>query len=71
MVGAIFGTIWWVVTLPFRLIIGTVALLGRATAFVLGFVMMVVGVALCAGPLLLVGLPMFVVGLFITLRALE
>ncbi len=70
MVGAIFGTIWWVVTLPFRLLIRTVELLGRATAFVLGFVAMVVGVALCAGPLFLIGIPVFVVGLLITLRAL-
>lgn len=71
MVGAIFGTIWWVVTLPFRLLVGTVALLGRATAFGLGFVMMVVGVALWAGPLFLIGIPVFVVGLLVTLRALD
>ena len=71
MLGAVFGTIWWVVTLPFRLLFGVVEWLGRLTALALGFTMMVVGVALWAGPLALIGIPVFVVGLLITLRSLD
>ena len=71
MLGTILRILWWIATLPFRLLVGTVKLLGRATAFVLGFVLMVVGVALCAGPLFLIGIPVFVVGLLLTLRALD
>jgi hypothetical protein len=71
MVDAVLGALWWVVSLPFRLIYGLVELLGRLTALVLGFGMMVVGVALWgAGPLVILGVPLFVVGLLITLRAL-
>jgi hypothetical protein len=71
MVGALFGILWWVVLLPFRLLHGVVDLLGRLTAVVLGFGMMVVGVALWAGPSLILGVPLFVIGLLITLRALD
>lgn len=71
MLGAVIGSIWWVVSLPFRLLIGLVEWLGRLTALALGFVMMVVGVALWAGPLALVGIPLFIVGLLITLRSLD
>jgi hypothetical protein len=71
MVDTVLGALWWVITLPIRLLFRVVELLGRLTAFVLGFVMMVVGVALGASPLFFVGIPMFVVGLLITLRALE
>ena len=40
--------LWTVVTLPFRLLAGVVALLGRLASLVLGFVLMVVGAALMA-----------------------
>jgi hypothetical protein len=65
------GALWSVVTLPFRLLFGLVEWLGRLLAFGLGFVLMVIGVALWAGPLYLVGIPMFVGGLLITLRSLD
>lgn len=71
MVGALFGTLWWVVTLPFRLVIGLVEWFGRLTALALGFALMVVGVALWASPLFVVGIPVFVVGLLVTLRSLD
>ena len=71
MLGAVFGTIWWIVMLPFRLLVGLVEWIGRLAAFALGFVMMVVGVALWAGPLFVIGVPVFVVGLLITLRSLD
>ena len=71
MVGTVFGTLWSVVLFPFRLLIGAVELFGRLVALVLGFILMVLGVAVCAGPLIIVGIPLFVVGLIITMRALD
>jgi hypothetical protein len=71
MLGAMLGTVWSVVTLPFRLLAWVVEWLGRLTALALGFVLMVLGVALLAGPLYLFGVPVFVVGLLITLRSLD
>jgi hypothetical protein len=73
--GAIFITmiaaLWFAVSLPFRLIFRIIAWLGRVTAVLLGFVLMVVGMALWAGPLFFVGIPLFLVGLVVTLRCLE
>jgi hypothetical protein len=71
MLGAMLGAIWSLVTLPFRLLAWIVEWLGRLTALALGFVMMVVGVALWAGPLFFVGIPVFVIGLLVTLRSLD
>jgi hypothetical protein len=65
-----FGAIWSVVTLPFRLVVWVVETLGRVTGLVFGFMLMVVGVALWAGPLFLIGIPLFVVGLLLFLRCL-
>ena len=70
MLGALFGTVWTVVTLPFRLILGLVDLLGRLFGLVLGFALMVLGVAFLASPLYLFGIPLFLVGLVLTLRSL-
>ena len=71
MVGTVFGTLWSVILFPFRLLIGAVELFGRLVALVLGFILMVLGVAVCAGPLIIVGIPLFVVGLIVTMRALD
>ena len=70
MVGTMLGAIWTVITLPFRLVLGAIELLGRLTGLVVGFVVMVVGVALAVGPLFPVGIPLFLVGLVLTLRSL-
>jgi hypothetical protein len=70
MLGALWGTIWAVVTLPVRLLFGLVELLGRATGLVLGFALMVLGVALGAGQFFLIGIPLFFVGLLMMLRSL-
>jgi hypothetical protein len=70
MLGAVFGAIWWLVALPFRLLAWVVTALGRFAALILGFVLMVVGMALWAGPLFVIGIPLFIVGLLITLRSL-
>ncbi|SIO39913.1 hypothetical protein SAMN05444166_4377 [Singulisphaera sp. GP187] len=69
MLESVFGAIWSVVTLPFRLVVWVVETLGRLSGLVFGFVLMVVGVALWAGPLSLIGIPLFIVGLVLTLRS--
>lgn len=69
-VGAVFGFAWSLVLLPFRIVIGLVRLIGRLSGIALGFSLMVVGMALWAGPLFIVGIPMFVIGLLLTLRCL-
>ena len=69
IVGA-FSAAWFVVALPFRLVRGTISLLGRLTGILVGFTLMVVGMALCAGPFFLIGAPLFLIGLLLTLRCL-
>ena len=58
------------ITLPFRLVYGIIALLGRLTGIMLGFSLMVVGMALWAGPFFIIGIPLFIIGLLVTLRCL-
>lgn len=67
---ALLSAVWFVVTLPFRVILWAVSLLGRLAGVTIGFTLMVVGMAFLAGPLALIGLPLFIVGLFLTLRSL-
>jgi hypothetical protein len=62
---------WSAVALPFRLTFWVIAWLGRLTAVTLGFSLMVVGIALWAGPFFFVGIPLFLVGLVLTLRCLD
>jgi hypothetical protein len=64
------GVIWTLVTLPIRLVVGILDFLSRATGLTLGFALMVLGVALGAGSWLLLGAPIFVVGLILTLKCL-
>ena len=71
MLGTVFETLWSVVLFPFRLLIGAVELFGRLVALALGFILMVIGVAIWAGPLAIVGIPLFIVGLIITVRSLD
>ena len=71
MLGPVLGALWAVVTLPFRLLRRVVEMLGRLTALAIGFTLMVVGVAFWAGPLPVAGVPLFIVGLLLTLRSLE
>jgi hypothetical protein len=66
----ILRAIWFIVTLPFRILFWTVATLGRVVGVLLGFSMMVVGIALWAGPFFLIGIPLFLIGLVLTLRCL-
>ncbi len=64
------GVIWSIVTLPIRLLAWTADFLSRLTGLGLGFALMVLGVALGAGPSLALGGPLFVLGLLLTLRSL-
>jgi fucose permease len=70
MLENVFGAIWTVLTLPIRLVVWVVEMIGRGAGLVVGFVLMVVGIALWAGPLFYFGIPLFVVGLLLTLRNL-
>ena len=65
-----FDVLWTVVTFPFRAIGWAVELLGRIVGVVLGFALMVAGIAFCSGSLLLLGIPLFLVGLLLMLRSL-
>jgi len=71
LLGTSVAVLWLLITLPFRLIFRLIAWLGRLTAMLLGFVLMVVGIALWAGPLFFVGIPVFIIGLFVTLRCFD
>lgn len=64
------NAIWSILTFPFRLIGSLVAVVGRAVGLVIGFVLMAAGVAFSAGTLIVVGLPLFIIGLLVTLKAL-
>jgi hypothetical protein len=68
---SVLGTLWYVITAPFRLVFWTVAWVGRVTAALFGFCLMVVGIALGAGPLFFLGIPLFLVGLVLTLKCLD
>ena len=68
---ALLSVLWFLATLPFRLIYLIIAWMGRLTALVLGFSLMVVGMALWAGPFFFIGIPLFLVGLVLTLRCLD
>ena len=64
------GTLWFVLTMPLRLVFWTFEMLGRLFGLGVGFVMMVGGAALWSGPLYPIGIPLFAVGLLLTLRNL-
>jgi hypothetical protein len=61
----------FVIMLPFRMVFQLIAWLGRVTALLLGFCLMVMGMAFLAGPFFWFGIPLFVVGLVLTLRCLD
>ena len=65
-----FAMLWSILMFPFRLIGWVVEMLGRFVGAALGFVLMVVGVALCLGPLLPLGVAVFVVGQVVLLKSL-
>jgi hypothetical protein len=68
LIAGVAVAVWYLITLPFRLLIGVVGILGRLAGVILGFSLMVVGMALWAGPLFILGIPLFIIGLLLTLR---
>jgi hypothetical protein len=64
------GVIWLIVTLPIRILFWVAEVLGRLVGLTLGFALMVLGVAVLAGPFMVLGIPIFLVGLLLTLRSL-
>lgn len=70
LIAATFSAVWFLATLPFRLVFGAIRLLSRLTGVAVGFTLMAVGMAFCAGPFFLIGVPMFLIGLLLTLRCL-
>ena len=64
------GMIWSIVTLPIRILSWTAGFASRLAGLVVGFGLMVLGVAIGAGPSLALGAPIFVIGLLLTLRSL-
>lgn len=64
------GMLWRVVTFPFRLLGWVIDLFGRLVAVLLGFALMVIGMALCASSLMIVGVPVFVIGLILAMKSL-
>ncbi|QEH31628.1 hypothetical protein OJF2_00930 [Aquisphaera giovannonii] len=70
LVAGLFRLAWFVVTLPIRLVLLVINLVGRLTGIAVGFGMMVVGMALCISPFFIVGVPVFVIGLLLTMRCL-
>jgi hypothetical protein len=66
------GFLFSVIAFPFRVVGKLVDLIGRAVVLVLGFAMMVGGVALTLMPVFrIIGIPLFIVGLLLVLRALS
>ncbi|MDE2508226.1 MAG: hypothetical protein KGM43_13510 [Planctomycetota bacterium] len=63
--------LWWLVLLPFRLVAWLIGLLGRMGGVFVGFVLMMLGVALSAGSLIILGVPLFILGLLLTIRCLS
>jgi hypothetical protein len=63
------GTIWSLVTLPFRLIGWAIEMMGRLIGLGIGFALMVAGVALWAGSWFWMGVALLLVGLVLTLRS--
>jgi hypothetical protein len=61
----------YLITLPFRLIFWVIAWVGRLAALLLGFSLMVVGIALWVGPLFFLGIPLFLLGLLLTFKSLR
>ncbi len=66
----VLASLVYVITLPFRLIFRVIAWVGRLAALLLGFSLMVIGIALWVGPLFFLGIPLFLLGLLLTFKSL-
>lgn len=61
--------VWSILTFPFRVIGWVIEVCGRVVGAILGFILMVLGVALTAGPFVVLGIPLFLVGLILLLKS--
>jgi hypothetical protein len=66
----LFTAIWGIATLPFRLVFGVFGLVGRLAVLSIGFSLMVLGAAMSAGPMAMLGIPVFIFGLILSMRSL-
>jgi hypothetical protein len=65
------NTLFEILTFPFRLIGKVIDVAGRLVVLIVGFLFMVLGIG-ALGPLgPTIGIPLFIVGLLLTLRALS
>jgi hypothetical protein len=69
-ISLLFAAIWGIVTLPFRIVFGVFGLVGRLAVLAIGFSLMVLGAAMSAGPLAMLGIPVFIFGLILSMRSL-
>lgn len=65
------SAVWFVLTLPIRIVAWVVVTLGRIAAVGVGFILMVIGVALGASALYIFAIPLFVIGLLLTIKAMN
>jgi hypothetical protein len=68
---AVLGKLLFIISLPFRVVFWTIAWLGRMAVSSLGFVFMVLGVVLWAGPSWFFGILLFLAGLVLLLKSLR
>lgn len=65
-----FGPIWFVMTLPFRLVFGVIGAVGRMVGMALGMAILATGGAMWAAQLPHFAVPVMVVGGLLTLKSL-
>lgn len=65
-----FGLAWFVMTLPFRLVIGLIGTVGRMIGLALGFIILATGAAMWAAQLPHFAVPVMIVGGLLTLKSL-
>jgi hypothetical protein len=64
-------TAWFILFLPIRFVALVLGFVGRLAGVILGFGLIVLGMALCTGPLFIFGIPVLIIGLLLLLRCLH
>ncbi|MFM1800958.1 MAG: hypothetical protein RJA81_310 [Planctomycetota bacterium] len=64
------GLAWFVMTLPFRVILGLITTVGRMIGLALGFIILATGAAMWAAQLPHFAIPVLIVGGLLTLKSL-
>ena len=65
-----FGPVWFVMTLPFRLVFGVISAVGRMVGMMLGMVILATGGAMWAAQLPHFAVPVLIAGGLLTLKSL-